>query len=244
MPPATDPHHHPPHKRRSFLAGLRASFLTGLVVVLPIGLTIYFIWVVTGWIDSWVLPFIPQTWHPDALLRTYLGDNAWVTNIRGVGVVVFLVFTIFVGWIAKGIIGRSFLHWTERTVDRLPVVRSVYNGLKQIAETVFTTGSNTFDKACLVEFPRPGMWSVGFYAGRTRGEVAARLNGAVPMVTVYLPTTPNPTSGYVVFVAEDQVVELDMSFEDAAKLIISAGLVYPPERPSSVTPRPPAQAAE
>lgn len=244
MPQSHEPLIHPaPPRKRSFLGGFRASFLTGLVVILPLGLTIYFIWVVTGWIDSWVLPFIPTAWRPDSLIATYLGEKAWLTNVRGVGVVIFLIFTVIVGWIAKGIIGRSFLHWTERTVDRLPVVRSVYNGLKQITETVFTTGNSTFDKACLVEFPRPGMWSIGFYAGLAKGEIAARLSGATPMVTVYLPTTPNPTSGYVVFVAKHEVIELDMSFEDAAKLIISAGLVYPQDKPVTVAP-PPARAAE
>jgi uncharacterized membrane protein len=230
-------------RRRGMLGGLRASFLTGLIVVLPIGLTLYFIWVVTGWIDSWVLPFVPHAWKPETLLKQYFGEDT-PFNIRGVGVLVFLIFTIIVGWIAKGIIGRSFLHWTERTVDRLPVVRSVYNGLKQIAETVFTSGNSTFDKACLVEFPRPGMWSVGFYAGKAKGEIAQQLDGPVPPVAVYLPTTPNPTSGYVVFVPEDQVILLDMTIEDAAKLIISAGLVYPSEKAAARTIPPPARAAE
>jgi uncharacterized membrane protein len=240
----TDPAPIPTPRKRGMLAGLRASFLTGLIVVLPIGLTLYFIWVVTGWIDSWVLPFIPAAWQPQILIQRYLGEDTYL-HVRGVGVVVFLIFTVIVGWIAKGIIGRSFLHWTERTVDRLPVVRSVYNGLKQIAETVFTQGNQTFDKACLVEFPRPGMWSIGFYAGRTRGEISRRLDGgASPMVSVYLPTTPNPTSGYVVFVPENEVILLDMGIEDAAKLIISAGLVYPTPREGPVSVPPPARAAE
>lgn len=237
----TEPPH--PHRKRGLFAGMRASFLTGLVVVLPLGLTIYLIYVVTGWIDSWVLPFVPHAWRPDTLIRQYFGEDTGL-GIRGLGVIVFLFFTIFIGWIAKGIIGRSFIHWTERTVDRLPVVRSVYNGLKQIAETVFTQGQTTFDRACLVEFPRPGMWSIGFYAGRAKGEIAQQLDTPSPMVTVYLPTTPNPTSGYVVFVPENEVILLDMSIEDAAKLIISAGLVYPPDRAVPVTIPPPARAAE
>ena len=124
----TDPAPLPHVRKRGMLGGLRASFLTGLIVILPIGLTLYLIWVVTGWIDSWVLPFIPHAWKPDTLIRNYFGQDT-VLNVRGVGVVLFLMFTIFVGWIAKGILGRSFLLWTERTVDRLPVVRSVYNGL-------------------------------------------------------------------------------------------------------------------
>lgn len=238
---------HPPARRRGVFGSLRSNFLTGLVVILPLGMTVYLIYVVTGWIDSWVLPFIPNAWRPDTLIRQYFGEDT-ALGLRGIGVVVFLVFTTFVGWIAKGIIGRSFIHWTERTVARLPVVRSIYTGLKQIAETVFAQGKPSFEKACLIEFPRPGMWSVGFVAGEAQGEVAARLTSAIGggrrQLTVYVPTTPNPTSGYVVFMAEEDVHMLDMSIEDAAKLIISAGLVYPPQRPPALTVPPPARAAE
>ncbi|MGQ0564434.1 MAG: DUF502 domain-containing protein [Gemmobacter sp.] len=239
----TDPAPHPHGRKRGLLGGLRASFLTGLVVILPIGLTLYFIWVVTGWIDSWVLPFVPHAWKPETLIKYYFGDDTYF-NVRGIGVLVFLVFTIFVGWIAKGILGRMFIDWTERTVNRLPVVRSIYTGLKQIAETVFAQGKPTFDRACLIEFPRPGMWSVGFVAGEARGEVAEIIGGSERLVTVYIPTTPNPTSGYVVFLPASQVRLLDMSIEDAAKLVISAGLVYPPDRAIPRTIPPPARAAE
>ncbi len=239
----TDPAPQPLHRKRGFLGGLRASFLTGLIVILPIGLTIYFIWVLTGWIDAWVLPFLPHAWKPETLIKQYFGEDTYF-NIRGVGVPVFLVFTVFVGWIAKGLIGRFFIHWTERTVNRLPVVRSIYTGVKQIAETVLSQGKPTFDRACMVEFPRPGMWSVGFVAGDARGEVAEVIGGSQTLLTVYLPTTPNPTSGYVVFVPQDQVRMLDMAIEDAAKLIISAGLVYPPDRDIPRTIPPPARAAE
>jgi len=116
-----------PHRRRGLLGGLRSSFLTGLVVVLPIGLTIYLIWTVIGWIDSWVLPLVPSQWQPDSILRDLLGPET-AYSVRGVGVIVFLVFTIIVGWIAKGLIGRSVLRMTEGLVDRMPVVRSIYNG--------------------------------------------------------------------------------------------------------------------
>jgi uncharacterized membrane protein len=213
--------------KRGLVASLRASFLTGLVVVLPVGLTIYLVWAVVGWIDAWILPLIPASYQPEALLQRWFGPEANYP-VRGLGVVVFLIFTIIIGWIAKGLIGRSVLRSAEGLVDRMPVVRSVYTGLKQIAETVFTQSANTFDRCCLVEFPRAGMWSIGFYAGAAKGEVQDRIGDpADPMMTVYLPTTPNPTSGYVVFVKQSEVVLLDMSIEDTAKLIISAGLIYP-----------------
>jgi uncharacterized membrane protein len=213
-------------RKAGLLGGLRRSFLTGLVVVLPIVLTIYFIWTVIGWIDGWVLPFVPQSYHPNELLQHYFGED-WKYNVRGLGVIVFLIFTIFIGWIAKGLIGRSVLRWAERLVDRTPVVRSIYNGLKQIAETIFTQSNSNFDRACVVEFPRVGLWSIGFVAMAAKGELATKLPHGDDMITVFLPTTPNPTSGFLVYVRTAEVIILDMSIEDAAKLIISAGLVYP-----------------
>ena len=217
-PQAAAPH---PGRRRGFLARLRGSFLTGLVVIAPIGLTVWIMWTVAGWVDGWVLPFVPQEFQPER----YIG-----VNIRGFGVIFFLVFTIIVGWLAKNIIGRSVLRFGERVVDRMPVVRSIYNGLKQIAETVFSTSSNNFERACMVEFPRPGIWAIGFVATHARGEVAAKLPGDDRIITVFVPTTPNPTSGFLIYVPESQITYLDMKIEDAAKLIISAGLVYPSDK--------------
>jgi uncharacterized membrane protein len=216
----------PGRRKGGILAGLRRSFLTGLVVVLPITLTIYLIWTVIGWIDGWVLPFVPSAYHPNELLQHYFGED-WKYNVRGLGVIVFLVFTIFVGWLAKGLFGRSVLRWAEGVVDRMPVVRSVYNGLKQIAETVFSQSNTNFDRACVVEFPRKGVWAIGFVATNAKGELAKKLPGGPSMLTVFVPTTPNPTSGFLVYLEESEVTILDMTVEDAAKLIISAGLVYP-----------------
>ena len=223
-------------RKGGLLGGLRRSFLTGLIVVLPITLTIYLIWTVIGWIDGWVLPFVPSAYHPNELLRHYFGED-WTYNVRGLGVVVFLAFTILVGWLAKGLFGRSILKWAEGLVDRMPVVRSVYNGLKQIAETVFSQSSNNFDRACVVQFPRPGIYAIGFVATKAKGELAAKIPGGADMLTVFVPTTPNPTSGFLVYLATADVTILDMTVEDAAKLIISAGLVYPNARDPSVPPQ-------
>lgn len=222
-----DDHSHETRHRRRFFAPLRASFLTGLVVIAPIWLTIYLIWTFVGWIDSWVLPLVPGQYRPEQ----YIG-----VNLRGVGVFIFLVFTIIVGWMAKGFIGRSFLHWGERLVDRMPVVRTVYNALKQIAETVFAQSDTSFEKACLVQYPRNGIWAIAFISTPARGEVNASIPRDEQIISVFLPTTPNPTSGFLLFVPISDIIELDMSVEDAAKLVISAGLVYPngkdPTRPA------------
>ncbi|MEM9912180.1 MAG: DUF502 domain-containing protein [Pseudomonadota bacterium] len=227
-----------PPKKPGRFAGLRTSFLTGIVVIAPVGLTVWLIWSLIGWVDGFVLPFVPNAYQPEILInRLILGydnplDPGWVTiNIRGLGVIVFLLFTLFVGWIAKGLIGRSLIAWAEGFVDRMPVVRSIYNGVKQIAETVFAQTERSFEKACLIQYPRKGIWAIGFISTDTKGEVLekAQQSGQVTgeMMSVFVPTTPNPTSGFLLFFPKEDVIELDMSIEDAAKLVISAGLVYP-----------------
>jgi uncharacterized membrane protein len=214
-------------RRKSLFTGLRGSFLTGLVVVLPIVLTIYLIWTVIGWIDGSVLPFVPASYHPDSLLRHYFGPD-YTYNIPGLGVIIFLLFTIAIGWLAKGFFGRSVIRWGENMVGRMPVVRSVYKGAKQISQTMFSPAETKFDRACLVEFPRKGVWAVGFVAGRAKGEIRQKLSvDGEELWTIFIAPTPVPTAGFLLYVPESQVKMLDMSLEDAAKLIISAGLVYP-----------------
>ena len=209
------------------IAGFRNSFLTGLVVIAPVALTIWLIWSVIGWIDGFVLPFIPNLYHPDNILNTFFGQDVAI-NIRGLGVVVFLLFTTFVGWIAKGFLGRSLIRIGENLVRRMPVVRSIYSGVKQIAETVFAQSDRSFEKACLIEYPRKGIWAVGFVSTEAKGEVKYKAKSNSDLLSVFVPTTPNPTSGFMLFFPRNDVIELEMSIEDAAKLVISAGLVYPP----------------
>ena len=217
-PPFDPPEPEQPKPRRRIFGALRNSFLTGLVVIAPIALTIWLIWSVIGWIDGFVLPWVPDTFQPEQ----YIG-----INLRGVGVIIFLIFTVIVGWMAKGLIGKSMIAWGEGLVDRMPVVRSIYNGLKQIAETVFAQSETSFDKACLVEYPRKGIWAIAFISTTAKGEIQDSIPVDDQMVSVFLPTTPNPTSGFLLFVPRSDVIELKMSVEDCAKLVISAGLVYP-----------------
>ena len=221
-----------PVRRPGPFASLRGSFLAGLAVMLPIALTIWLFWSLTGWIDGWVMPVIPARWHPDR----WLGINP-----RGVGVIIFLIFTVIVGWVAKGYIGRRLLRAGERLLDRVPIVRSVYGGLKQISETLLSQGDSKFDRACLIEYPRKGLWGVGFVAGPAKGELDGLAPPGSRMMAVFLPTTPNPTSGFLLYVPETDVIYLEMSVEDAAKLIISGGLVYPPPRPPLAAPSPAVQ---
>lgn len=225
----------PPPPRRGFFASFRSNFLTGLIVIAPIGITIWLLWTLAGWIDSWVLPLIPTRYNPAHLINQYTGFEV---DIRGIGVVTFLIFTVVVGWLAKGLIGRSLIRWAESLVLSIPVIRSLYSGLKQIAETVLQQGQQNFDKACLIEYPRKGIWAIAFISTKARGEVQAKT--ADDVVAVFMPTTPNPTSGFLLFVPQKDVMVLNMPVEDAAKLIISAGLVYPnaedPTKPPKALP--------
>lgn len=220
--------------RRPILTALRNNFIAGLVVIAPIGLTLWLIWTVVGWVDSFVWPFVPDAYQPEELVNRLMGrvpmDANWIeVNVRGIGVVIFLIFTMLVGWMGKGLIGRSFLRWGESLVARVPVMRSIYNAVKQIAETVFAQSDTSFDKACLIEYPRKGIWAIGFISTSTKGEVLTKANTG-PMISVFVPTTPNPTSGFLLLFPTKDVIELDMTVEDAAKFVISAGLVYPGEK--------------
>ena len=204
------------------LAKIRGNFLAGLIVIAPIGFTMWIINSIIGWIDGWVLPLIPYNYH----FAEYIG-----INLKGLGVIFFLVFTVIVGWVGKGILGRTFLRIGENLVDRTPIVRSVYGGIKQIAETVLSSRDSSFDKACLIEYPRKGIWAIAFVASDSRGEIAEKNpNKKNQLVSVFIPTTPNPTSGFLLFIPKSDITYLDMTIEEAAKLVISAGLVYPKEK--------------
>tara|TARA_B110000483_G_scaffold152449_1_gene181365 strand:- start:2495 stop:3181 length:687 start_codon:yes stop_codon:yes gene_type:complete len=218
-------------KRQSWASSLRSNFLTGLIIIAPITLTAWLMWSVVGWIDSRVWSIVPDTYQPHRYVQTLyniqLNDQI---DIRGVGLVVFLAFTIFVGWLGKGFVGRSLLRYGESLVERMPVVRTVYGSVKQIAETVFNQKNSSFDKACLIEYPRKGIWAIGFIATSARGEIEKYSPKDDHLVSVFVPTTPNPTSGFMLFLPSKDINELAMSVEEAAKLVISAGLVYPAEK--------------
>jgi uncharacterized membrane protein len=207
--------------RPTAMQRIRRDFLTGLVVVLPAALTVYVVLAVVGFVDRQVMPLVPSAYRPD--------------NVIGVGVVIFLIFTTFVGAIAKGFIGRRIINLGERIVDRTPVVRSIYNALKQIVQTVFSQQSTSFKQACLVQYPRKDVWAVAFLSTEAKGEIP-RKAGEDDLVSVFLPSTPNPTTGFLLFVPRRDVAILDMSVEEAAKLIISAGLVTPEDKANRPAP--------
>ena len=205
-------------RKSKFTSNLRNNFLTGLAVIIPVFITTYLIWSTIGIVDSWVLPLIPEKYAIDKFIGI---------DVKGIGVVIFLLFTVFIGSLTKGYFGRTILKSVESLVDRMPVVRSIYNGIKQIAETVFSQSNNSFERACLVEYPRKGIWAVAFVSTKTKGEVSEKIGKNKELFSIFLPTTPNPTSGFLLFLPEKDIIFLDMTVEDAAKLVISAGLVTP-----------------
>jgi uncharacterized membrane protein len=199
---------------------LRRDFLTGLVVLIPIVLTVYLVWSVVSFIDKVVIPLIPPKYNPLELFEIY---------IPGIGVFLFLIVTTLIGSLASGFLGRQALSLSEKILSRTPIISSIYGAIKQIIQAVFKPDGTNFQQPCLVEYPRKGVWAVAFISTETSGEIKNKINLG-SMVTVFLPTTPNPTSGFMLFIPKKDVILLDMSVEDAAKLIISAGLVMPTKK--------------
>ena len=213
-----------PVPRPSILARLRNNFLTGLVLVAPVFITAYLAWVFVNLVDDTVFPFIPKRYHP---------ENVFGVQIPGLGLIVFIVFTTMMGAFTANLAGRTLIAWSEKLLHRMPVVRSVYNAIKQIAETALNRSNTSFRQACLIQYPRKGLWAVAFVSTETGGEINRRIPEEGEMLSVFLPTTPNPTSGFLLFVPKKDVIFLDMSVEEAAKLVISAGLVDPEESTAS-----------
>ncbi|MAY60747.1 MAG: hypothetical protein CML29_00910 [Rhizobiales bacterium] len=206
-----------PAKKNTAGMRLRRYFLTGLIVVAPLVITAYLTWSFVLWVDGWVKPYLPATYNPD----TYLPFS-----LPGYGLLVALVALTMVGFLTANLVGRTIIGFGESLLDRMPLVRVVYKGLKQIFETVLAEQSNSFKQAALIEYPRKGLWSIVFIATETKGEVDHKLPGE-DTISVFLPTTPNPTSGFLLFVPRKDIILLEMSVEEAAKMVISAGLVAP-----------------
>jgi uncharacterized membrane protein len=202
-------------RRSRAMRRLRTYFLTGLVLAAPVFLTVAITMWFVQWIDGIVDPMIPPFYRPDSYLRF---------SIPGFGLVVALVFITLLGFLTRNYVGSRLVHYGESLVGRMPIVRSLYRGLKQIFETVVSSRSRAFQTVGLIEYPRPGIWAIVFIAGDARGEIEHHLNETV---AVFLPTTPNPTSGFMLFVKRSDITILDMTLEEAAKLVISGGLVTP-----------------
>lgn len=200
----------------SLIGRLRAYFLTGVIVTAPISITIFLVWQFLTFLDTHVAGLLPERYNPE----TYLPFS-----LPGLGLLIMLAFLTLVGMLTAGLAGRSLVRMGERLLSRMPVVRGVYGTLKQIFETVLAQKSRSFREVVLIEYPRRGLGAIGFVTGPTRGEIQVRTEEE--MVNVFLPTTPNPTSGFLLFVPKRDLIHLDMTIEEGIKMVISGGIVTP-----------------
>jgi len=217
MPPGAPPSKQPVHSH-GIGARVRNYFLTGLVVAGPLAITVWLTWSFITWVDDLVRPFVPVAYRPE----TYLPGK-----IPGSGLVIAFVALTLLGFLTANLVGRTLVEAGERLLDRMPLVRSIYKGLKQVFETLFSESGSSFRTVGLVEFPAPGMWSLVFLSQPPSKEIVSRLPNPEPHVSVFMPCTPNPTTGFFFYVARSAVIELDIPVEAAAKLIMSAGLIQP-----------------
>ncbi len=203
----------------SGMTRLRNYFLTGFIVCAPLAITAYIAWSFIGWVDSWVKPYIPARYSPD----TYLAFP-----VPGFGLIVALVLITLIGFLPANIVGIAIVNFGERLLGRMPLVRGIYRSLKQIFETVLSNKGDMFNQVGLVEYPRKDVWSLVFVAGERPTEINQKLDReGDPLVGVFMPCTPNPTTGFLMYVRKSEIVMLDMTIEEGARLIVSAGLVAP-----------------
>jgi uncharacterized membrane protein len=209
----------------SGMTRLRNYFLTGFVVAAPLAITAYIAWSFIGWVDSWVKPYIPTRYNP---------DNYLPFTVPGFGLIVAVFLITLIGFLTANFIGRAIVSYGEYLLSRMPFVRSIYSALKQILQTVLSDKSNMFSRVGVVEYPRKGVWSIVFLASEKGTEISEKLDDRDdPLIAVFMPCTPNPTTGFLMYVPKSEIVELEMSIEEGAKLIISAGLVAPEYLPAN-----------
>src|SRR5690606_31911483 len=205
----------PPQKVRP-LTRLRTYFLTGIVVTAPIAITIYLIYAFVTFVDANITPLIPARYNPE----TYLPFS-----VPGLCVVISAVALILIGFLTANFLGRTLLSFGERIVGRMPIIRTIYNALKQIMETMMAQSGTSFREVVLIEYPRKGLWALAFVTSSARGEISDISDDEV--ISIFLPTTPNPTSGFLLFMPRRDIIFLDMTVEAGIKLIISAGMIWP-----------------
>jgi len=204
---------------------MKRYLIAGLLIWVPLGVTAMVINFGVGLMDKTLL-WLPEQYQPDTLLGFH---------IPGLGVVLSVVIVLSTGIIVANLFGRTLVQLWEKMLARIPLVRSIYSSVKQILETVFSSGQ-AFRKVLLIEYPRKGLWTLAFQSGTTRGEAQAKTG--IEVINVFIPTTPNPTSGFFIMVPRTDVVELDMSVDDGLKMIISAGVVVPEWKQGQVDGKP------
>jgi uncharacterized membrane protein len=197
------------------VATFRKYLIAGLLVWLPIGITWLIVKALVTMMDG-VLVVIPHRFHPDTLLGIH---------IPGLGLVLSIVVLLLTGLIAANLLGKRIVAFSESLLAKIPIVRTIYSAAKQVTETVFSQQGNSFRKVLLIEYPRKGIWSIAFYTGTTVGEVQQKT--AKEVVNVFLPTTPNPTTGFLMMIPREDIIELDMPVDEGIKLIMTLGVIAP-----------------
>jgi len=197
------------------MAPLRKWFFAGLLVLVPVAITLWVLQWIIGTLDQTLL-ILPESWRPDHFIGVH---------IPGFGVLLALAILLVVGAAASNFLGRKLMVWGDAIVGRIPVVRSIYSSVKQVSDTLFSESGNAFRTAVLIQWPRPGMWTIGFVTGTPGGDVTNSLQGEY--LSVHVPTTPNPTGGYFVMLPKADCIELKMSVDEALKYIVSMGVVVP-----------------
>ena len=201
---------------RSAMARIRGYLLAGILVTAPITITVYLTYLFLTFIDSKVAKLLPDDWY-----EMLYGE----TTVPGIGLILALAFFVCIGWFATNFLGRIFIKLSEYVVDRMPIVRTIYAATKQVFETIMASKSNAFREVVMLQYPREGIWSVGFVTGTSKGEIQDHT--AQETVNVFLPTTPNPTSGFLLFVPKKDVIYLEMTVEEGIKMVVSAGMITP-----------------
>ncbi len=201
---------------KNLLQRLRTYFLTGIAVTAPIGITVYISIIFINFIDRNVKNLVPATYNPDSYLPF---------NIPGTGLIVAVLLLIIIGFFTASFFGKFFVKIGEKFINRLPVFRSIYNALKQVFQTVLGSSSKAFREVVLIQYPRKGIWAVAFITAQTSGEVLKKLKKK--HVNVFLPTTPNPTSGFMLIIPDKDLIKLNMNIEQGMKLVISGGIITP-----------------
>ena len=207
-----------PPQKKGPIALLRNYFFAGLLVTAPIAITLYVTWGFLKFLDRKITPLIPEDINPNSYLPL---------EVPGLGLVIAIVFFVVVGFITRNFFGKLIVRLSENIMRRVPVISNIYGAIKQIFETVMASQSDAFKEVVMFEYPRKGIWVLGFETGKTKGEVQAASKQET--VNVFLPTTPNPTSGFLLFLPKSEVIYMDMSVEEGLKMIVSGGIITPPE---------------
>jgi uncharacterized membrane protein len=198
---------------------VKKYFITGLLIWIPLSITVAVLAWIVNTLDGWIMPWLPEHLNPQIIFGF---------SIPGLGVVLCVFILFATGVIGANVLGQRIVRLWESILARIPVVKSLYYSIKQVSDTLFSDNGKAFRKALLIQYPREGIWTIGFLTGVPGADITQRLGG--DYISIYVPTTPNPTSGFFLMLPAADVIELDMSVDEALKYIISMGVVAPPSR--------------